>query len=50
MDIADIDVSKVEEVLCTDGYAYNYDDWKEMPIYKVIQLPNDKLRVILAVL
>lgn len=46
----DIDVTKVEEVLCIDGYAYNYDDWMEMPIYKVIQLPNGKLRVILAVI
>ncbi len=46
----DIDVTKVEEVVCTDGYVYNYDDWTEMPIYKVIQLPNGKLRVILAII
>lgn len=50
MDITNIDVTKVEEVVYIDGYAYNGNDWTELPIYKVIDLPNGKLKVVLAVI
>lgn len=47
----DIDITKVEDVVCIDGYKYNgEEDWTELPIYKVIHLPNDKLKIILAVI